>query len=175
MGNIKITGYLGNITLMFPNGEIRTDIHNVKFLNDDFIAIQKSENSKWSILDKCNNEMNSFYEIEKFSGGHFKVQREADEPFVYLDLAGRISSKPTQSGRDFYAYYKTKFSYQDLNKAYFADKRFLHAVVIEELNRTFGRYQMKFIDPGEQAQRQLEINEAINDWVYQTSNVDQSL
>ncbi len=175
MDKIYVSGYIGNMTLKFPNGEKREQLYNIKPLNEYFVAVQKKENSKWTILDKYNNEKDSFYNIDSFQDGHFRVQKNENEPYFYLDLIGRIKIEPTQSGRDFYSYFKREFPYQDLDKDYFSDTRFLHAVVIEELNRAIQYYPIKFSKMRERALKQLEINEEISDWLFHTSNIGNNI
>ncbi len=164
MNFIQISGYVGEINLKFVNGEIIGPFYSIKMLDKDFIAVQKNKDSKWTIFDKYGEEKGSFWDVKSFDSGHFVVQKEGN--IQYLDLIGRLYSTPTQSGMDFYSYYKREIPYTDLDKQHFNDPKFLHAVIVEELDRAIMYDPQKYSDRTNRSQKQLELSEEISDWVY---------
>lgn len=172
MNSIRLVGRIGAIRLYFMTGEKSEIFYDAKLLGEDFVAVQVDKNSKWTIINRLNEEVGSFYDVAEFSSGHFKIKTEQDSDYTYLDLVGRISKMPTKSGEDFYSYYKDKISYKDLNKNYFSDPRFLHAIIYEELNKAKYYDPKKYTHRGARAQKLLEISEEVNDWLYQSASVD---
>ena len=166
MNKIYISGYLGDINIKFVNGDIDGPFYDIKMLSEDFLAVKKEKTSSWTIMDKFGNENNTVLDVDSFNDGFFKIQLFMNNKFVYLDLIGRITDIPTESGKDFYKYFKRKISYRDLNKEYFDDSKFRHMIIIEELKREIERNPIKYEKGSERAQKQLEIHDEIIDWLY---------
>ncbi|MBQ8444356.1 MAG: hypothetical protein IJX25_03290 [Clostridia bacterium] len=59
-----------------------------------------------------------------YAGGFALVKRENDKAYRFRDMLGRISVHKTQSGRDFYEFWKGDLGFEDLKTDYFADERF---------------------------------------------------
>ena len=76
MNSIRLVGRIGAIRLYFMTGEKSEIIYDAKLLGEDFVAVQVDKNSKWTIINRLNEEVGSFYDVAEFSSGHFKIKTE---------------------------------------------------------------------------------------------------
>ena len=97
---------------------------------------KEGRRGKFYFIDKNGNKSNSFYFAGNYNNGFAIVRQTKKSPVQHRDLLGRLSDKPTDSGKAFYDFCEGTAKLKDINVLYFAEKTFCEGIkdtIIEKL------------------------------------------